>query len=160
MSDEQFEEKKDELRESRIPFVIIRGKDHKRGKQISEIQSLAGEYYIWETPNVKCQDLSKKMTKIGEVGIVIEDTKVWTNSVEVAQRMRDEERRKTWRKQKGIQGKDHRGWSEVMKDGMMREMDRREIGEVNEISEESTSGILIIGEEDDMQVYYVDSNGE
>ena len=67
MSDEQFEEKKDELRESRIPFVIIRGKDHKRGKQISEIQSLAGEYYIWETPNVKCQDLSKKMTKIGEV---------------------------------------------------------------------------------------------
>ena len=100
------------------------------------------------------------MTKIGEVGIVIEDTKVWTNSVEVAQRMRDEERRKTWRKQKGIQGKDHRGWSEVMKDGMMREMDRREIGEVNEISEESTSGILIIGENDDMQVYYVDSNGE
>ena len=30
MSDEQFEEKKDELRESRIPFVIIRGKEHKR----------------------------------------------------------------------------------------------------------------------------------
>ena len=104
--------------ESRIPFVIVRGKHHKRGRQLSEIQIVAGEYYIWETPDVKCQDLSKQMTKIGEVGIVIEDTKVWTNSVEVTNQIRDEERRKAWVKREGIQGKDQRKWSEVVRDGI------------------------------------------
>ena len=54
------------------------------------------------------------MTRIREVGIVIGDTKVWTNSVEVARQMRDEERRKTWKRQKGIQGEDQREWSEIM----------------------------------------------
>ena len=43
-SEEKFEEKKDELRESSVPFMIIRGTDHKRGRQISEILCLAGEY--------------------------------------------------------------------------------------------------------------------
>ena len=59
------------------------------------------------------------------------------------------------------QGKDQRKWSEVMRDDIKREMDRREgLGEVNEISEEKTSGTLIIGEPEDMQVYWVDSNEE
>ena len=74
----------------------------------------------------KCQETSKVMTRIGEVGIVIGDTKVWTNSVEVAQQMRDEERRKTWKRQKGIQGEDQREWSEIMREGIKREIDRRE----------------------------------
>ena len=48
-----------------------------------------------------------------------------------------------------------------MEDGIRRQMDKREeIGDVNEIREESASGILIIGDNDDMQVYYIDSNGE
>ena len=103
---------------------------------------------------------SKAMTKIGEVGIVIENTKVWKNSVEVAHRIREEERRKTSRRQKGIQGKDQIEWSEVMREGIKREMDRREdLGDVNEVSETDASGIQIIGESEDMRVYYVDSNG-
>ena len=96
MSDDKFEGKKDDLRESRILFVIFTGKDHRRGRQISEIQSLAGEYVTWETPNVKCREASRTMTKIGEVGIVIEDTRMWRNSVEVANQIRDEERRKAY----------------------------------------------------------------
>ena len=44
---------------------------------------------------------NKKMAEIGELDIVIGDTEVWTNSVEVANRIRDEDRRTTWRKQKG-----------------------------------------------------------
>ena len=51
-------------------------------------------------------------------------------------------------------------WSEVMKEGIKDELDRREtIGEVNLVSEESTPGILIIEDEESMQVYYIDSNG-
>ena len=63
------------------------------------------------------------MTRIGEVGIVIGDTKVWTNSAEVPNRARDEEKRKTWRKQRGSGGEDHKEWTEVMKDVIMREKD-------------------------------------
>ena len=77
---------------------------------------------------------------------------MWTNSVEVANHVRDEARRETWRRQRGIQGKDQREWREVMQDGIKRETDRREeIGEVNEIIEENTAGILIVGEADNMQ---------
>ena len=63
---------------------------------------------------------------------------MWTNSVEVANRDTDEERRNTWRRQTGIQGKDQREWGEVMEDGIRREMDRREeIAEVNEIRDQN-----------------------
>ena len=55
INEEKCEEMKDELRESRMPFVNIRGKNHRRGRQISEIQSLAGEHYLWETPNVSAK---------------------------------------------------------------------------------------------------------
>ena len=66
ISGEKFKERKDELREGRIRSVIIRGKDHKRATQIIEIQSVAGEHYICETPNMRCQEMSKAMTKIGK----------------------------------------------------------------------------------------------
>ena len=82
----------DELRESRIQFVSIRGRNHKRGRQTTEIQS----------SHVGCQKMSKIKTQIGEVGIVMEDARVWTNIEELASRIRDEERRKTWRNQGGI----------------------------------------------------------
>ena len=52
----KFEEMRDELREQRVLFVIIRGTNLRRGRQIIEAHKLAGEYYIWETPNVKCRE--------------------------------------------------------------------------------------------------------
>ena len=50
MGEGKFEETKDELRERRIPFVIISGKNDRRGSQTREIQSMAGNYYICEMP--------------------------------------------------------------------------------------------------------------
>ena len=44
-----------------------------------------------------------------------------------------------------------------MKEGIRRGIDRKvESGEGNEVSEENTSGILIVGDAEDMRVYYID----
>ena len=55
---------------------------------------LGRRVYTYVTADVECQETSRTMTTIGKVGIVIGDTQVWTNSVDVANRIRVEERRK------------------------------------------------------------------
>ena len=77
----EWQEMKDELQEKKMPFLVIEGMNQKRAIQASKIQDLMGEYYIWETPKKgQTLDLIKKMNYIGGEGVVVGDTKVWTNS--------------------------------------------------------------------------------
>ena len=47
---EEWEEIKEEMRDSRVPFVIIQGINQKRGVQASKIQDVMGECYLWDLP--------------------------------------------------------------------------------------------------------------
>ena len=65
------------------------------------------------------------------------------------------------RRDKAIKENEQRKWSEVMKEGIRREMDKiEEIGYANGISEETASGMLTNEEEDDMQVSHIASSAE
>ncbi len=81
---EEWEEKKDKLREEKIQFVILKGRNSQRAIQASRIQDLMGEYYIWEVPKrLSNIEVTKKMNYVGGDGVIIGDAKVWTNSEEI-----------------------------------------------------------------------------
>ena len=63
--EDEWEEEKDKMRNSRRPFIVIKGKDKGRGIQAAKVQDMMGEYYIWEMP-VKRKDVEiiKKMSFI------------------------------------------------------------------------------------------------
>ena len=48
MNEEKFEEAKDALCGKIVPFEIINRTNHRSGAEMSAIQSMSGEYYIWE----------------------------------------------------------------------------------------------------------------
>ena len=50
MEEEDFQERKADLRENKVPLVILQGKNWKRIAQMGEIQSNRGEFYLWEMP--------------------------------------------------------------------------------------------------------------
>jgi len=47
---EDWEEEKQNIKELKVPFVIIKGINKARAMEISNIQDMFGEYYIWEMP--------------------------------------------------------------------------------------------------------------
>ncbi len=66
ITDDEWENIKDGLREDRAPFLEIQGSHRKRGSDLCKIQDLMGEYYIWETPKLnQTMDLAKRMNTIG-----------------------------------------------------------------------------------------------
>ena len=50
MEEDEFQERKTDLRENKIPLVILQGLNWKRIAQLGEIQNTGGEYYVWEMP--------------------------------------------------------------------------------------------------------------
>ena len=49
--------------------------------EVSKIQDMFGEYYIWEMPKrLQDKEILQKMNYIGGEGVIIDDTKIWTNS--------------------------------------------------------------------------------
>ena len=87
---EDWEEEKQNLRELKVPFVIIKGINKARAMEISKIQDMFGEYYIWEMPK-RLQDKESlaKMKYIGGEGVMIDNTKVWSNSKKVRSKLRE-----------------------------------------------------------------------
>ena len=69
------EETKDQLRKERVPLVVVSGKDQRRVAQIRDMQSIPGQHYTWGTRNFRRHN-TMNMTKIGEVGVAIKDTKL------------------------------------------------------------------------------------
>ena len=81
VEEEEFQLKKNEVRENKVPLIIIKGNNWKRVAQISNIQNIGGEYYIWEMSRSKNKtEINKEMTHIGGPGNIVKDTKIWTNS--------------------------------------------------------------------------------
>ena len=93
----------------------------------------------------------QRMNCIGGEGIVIGQSKLWTNSKEVVRGLRDEVRRREWRRSNQLEEKD-RDYEEIIQEGIRREVDLREMGDLNlvELEEKEKKykpGILTIQEE-------------
>ena len=164
----EWQEMKEELREEKMPFLIIQGRSHNRAMQASKIQDFMGEYYIWETPKKgQTFDLIKKMNYIGGEGVVVGDTKVWTNSEEVKKAMHGQLAREDITEKLGTKN-GQTIWGKVIGDAIRRQMDVRENQENNhEQSEKYQPGMLIISEKEKdeqaghvQEICYVDSFGE
>ena len=108
-------------------------------------------------------DLIKKINYIGGEGVVVGDTKVWTNSEEVKKAMHEQIARNEIKEQIGTKN-DQMKWGKVIGDAIRRQMDARE--GIEEKNEKYQPGMLIINGEKDEQIghiqeiYYVDSFGE
>ena len=134
---EEWEEKKDKLTEEKIPFAIIKGKTSQRAILASRIQDLMGEYYIWKVPKrPKDIETAKKMNYIGGDGVIIGDTNVWTNSEEVKRSIHEEVQRRTI-KGKIAGNEDGVPWGRIVGEAMIRQVEDRELGEVNFIEKEA-----------------------
>ena len=87
MEEEEFQERKTDLRENKIPLVILQGTNWKRIAQMGEIQNTGGEFYIWEMPRkMNTAVINSRMRNIGGPGVIVKDTKIWTNSDRVKEK--------------------------------------------------------------------------
>ena len=75
-------------------------------------------------------ETAKRMNYIGGDGVIIGDTKVWTNSEEVKRSIHEEVQRRTI-KGKIVGNEDGVPWGRIVGEAMMRQVENREVGEVN-----------------------------
>ena len=154
MEEEEFQERKKDLRENKVPLVILKGGNWRRAAQLGEVQNMGGEYYVWEMPRkMNNAVINKKMRNIGGPGVIVKDTKIWTNSDRVKERIDEELRkRKTVLHSEGIRwADDEEAKTEEYKLGravgeaIREELVERESEDVCLIEEESAKpGILYI----------------
>ena len=87
----EWEEKKEVLREERKPVVRITAKCTRRAMQAATIQSLSGEYFIWENP-AGPQDIqiAERMKAIDAGQVKVEERRLWTNSEAIGRRKGEE----------------------------------------------------------------------
>ena len=105
------------------------------------------------------------MHQIGGKGVVLGENKIWTNSIEIMNRLRDECHQRKWMKDRRITVEEKKFIS-LVQEGVNAELNNREsLGEVNLIesreAEYQNRGILVIEEDEKFTgVYHVDSFGE
>jgi len=100
---EEWEAIKEDQRQNKIPLMRIRGKDEEKGTQACRIQDMGGEFYVWSTPKEHQSHLTiRRMNHIGGKGIILGENKIWTNSLEIMKRLRDEFHRRKWMKDRRI----------------------------------------------------------
>ena len=164
MDEDTWEQKKETIREEKVPFLVIKGQHARRAIQASKIQDLMGEYYVCEMPRAR-QDVEvvEKMNYIGGEAVVIGDTKVWTNSEEVKRSIREELRRRTIRG-KIVDNENGVPWGRIVGEAVRRQVENRELGEVNSIEKEAKylPGIMLREKEEEkevLEVYYVAAFG-
>ena len=108
--------------------------------------------HLWEMPRkIQSRQTVQRMKYIGGDRIVIGQSKLWTNSKEVMRGLRDEVRRREWRRSNQLEEK-NREYEEVIHEGIRREVELREVGDLNlvELEEKEKKykpGILTIQEE-------------
>ena len=170
MEEEEFQERKKELRENKVPLIILQGTNWKRIAQIGVAQNIGGEYYIWEMPRkMNNATINNKMRNIGGPGIIVKDTKIWTNSKRIKERV-DEEMRKRQVKIRGggVQFADDKDakveeykLGRAVEEAIREELTDRESEDICFVEEQSKQpGILYIEDGDDKHVYYCDSWGQ
>ena len=67
------------------------------------------------------------MNRIGEPGVVIGDTKVWTNCKQIEARLRDEIGRRNWKKARGLSDEEGRRFHEIVEEGILEALHCREM---------------------------------
>ena len=152
VDEEMWERIKQVRREEKIPLVRFKSANQRRGVQLSTIVDGGGEFYVWEMPKkIQSRQTVQRMNYVGGEGIVIGQSKLWTNSKEVMRGLRDEVRRREWRRGNRMpeEGRDYEG---VIQEGIRREVELREMGDLNLIEMEEKErkykpGILTIQEE-------------
>ena len=135
MGEEEFQEKKQDLRENKIPLVIIKGTNWKRAAQVGEVQNIGGESYIWEMPkDMNNIDIQKRMSNIGGTGSIVKDTKIWTNSNRVKERIDEEIKKRRakvhcegvrWKDDKEAKVEDYK-IGRVVEEAIYEELEERE----------------------------------
>ena len=158
------------LREERRPFVGIRGYNPRRAVKLCQIQEIMGEFYTWEIPRGRnSRTINEVMSKIGGKGVIIEKSKLWTNSETIKQGLLTEvDRRAMIKKEAEKIKRDKKGdnWNQVMIQGMHRQLEEREFGMDIGLMEEQLSksrraGMLIVEEKGKMEaIYYIDAWGQ
>ena len=164
LAEDEWEQKKENMREEKIPFIVIKGQNAGRAMQASKIQDMMGEYYVWEMPR-KRQDvnLMKKMNYIGGEAVIIGDTKIWTNSSVVKESLREDLARQQCRRTFAGQDQrdtDHLG--KLVSAAMCKQVEDRELGEINWLDMEAKyrPGMLMLEQSGTIgELYYVDSFG-
>ncbi len=162
MGEDEWEQEKEKMREEKIPFIVIKGKNAGRAVQASKIQDMMGEYYVWEMPRKRQNvDLMKKMNYIGGEAVIIGDTKVGTNSDVVERSLREELARRRCR---GKLVGDGGGidWGKLAGTAMCKQVESRELGEIDLIDMEKKyqPGMLVLDQGGTVgELYYVDSFG-
>ena len=81
-------------------------------------------------------EVIKKMNYIGGDGVVVGDTKVWTNLEEVTRSIHEELHRRTI-KGRAVGNEDGVPWGRIVGEAMRRRVENRELGEVNLIEKEA-----------------------
>ena len=81
MEEEEFQEKKKDLRDNKLQLIILQGANLKRVAQLGGIQYAGG----WEIPRSM-----NNATMCCSCGVFFKDTKIWTNSERIKERMEEE----------------------------------------------------------------------
>ena len=101
---DEWESIKEEQRQNKIPLMRIRGRDEEKGTPACRIQDMGGEFYIWSIPKEhQSHRTIRIMNHIDGKGIILGENKIWTNSIEILNRLRDECHRRKWMKDGRIQ---------------------------------------------------------
>jgi hypothetical protein len=146
--------------------VIIKGINKTRAMEISKIQDMFGEYYIWEMPKMlQDKEMLAKMNYIGGEGVMIDDTKVWSNSKKVRSKLRETLVMRDIRR--NIRGKSEMNsdssWGSILAEAMTEQLEIREIGEISYVQKEDkyNLGILVVHRDNCLGgVYYLDCFGQ
>ena len=149
----EWEGIKDELRQEKIPLLMIEGSDMDKAIQAARIQDMLGEYYVWKQPKSEQSSRSlKMMNHIGGKGVMVGGIKVWSNSKSIERKLRDEVRRKEFLHSESLKEGKGRKWKEIIEEGILEEIGEREsLGELNLVERNESKyspGMLVVGKDD------------
>ncbi len=164
LGEDEWEQEKEKMREEKIPFLVIKGRNAGRAMQASKIQDMMGEYYVWEMPRKRQDvDLMKKMNYIGGEAVIIGDTKIWTNSSVIKESLHEDLARKQCKRTLvGENQLDTEHLGRLVGAAMCKQVESRELGEINLLDMEAKyrPGMLVLQQDGTIgELYYVDSFG-
>ena len=101
----EWEDTKDEIRELKMPVIIVDKGPRRRGIQACEIQHMIGGYYVWETEKSNKLDVMTldRIRRAGGTMMTVDNQRVWTNSPVLRHRVLQEQERRSWTAGRGPQ---------------------------------------------------------
>ena len=124
----EWEETKEEIRELKMPVIMVDNGSRRRGIQACEIQHMLGGYYVWETEKSTKLDVMTldKIKRAGGTLTTVDDQRVWTNSPVLRRRILQEQERRDWTAKKGIKTCREISWGRLFSEALREQVERRE----------------------------------